>query len=160
ERLLARVNPALLYDTDDATHIPPPFTPRTPFQRWRRFDKVAEVLRLSRQVTVATPALAAYARAHTANVTVIPMAIDERRYAAIAAGRSTRPGAAPVTIGWTGTIGGFMYLESLAPVLAELAARADVRYCFMSGAWDQLRLKGLTYEAVPWTEQRELTVLA
>ena len=44
ERMLARRNPHLVYDTDDATYLRPGFTPKTPFQHLRRFDKVSEVV--------------------------------------------------------------------------------------------------------------------
>src|SRR5205807_8142642 len=62
ERVLLRRNGRLVYDTDDATYLRPAFTPNTPFQRLRRFDKVAEVVRSARWVSVATEPIAAWAR--------------------------------------------------------------------------------------------------
>jgi glycosyltransferase involved in cell wall biosynthesis len=160
ERLLRSVNPALLYDTDDATHIPPPFAPRNAFQRLRRFDKVSEVIRISRQVTVASPELADYARQFNPRVSLVPMAIDWARYEPVAVQRSSWRVSDQVVIGWTGTPGGFLYLEDLAPVLRRVAQRVRVRYQFVSGGWARMRLIGLAHEAVPWTCANELTTLA
>ncbi|GAC1403450.1 MAG: hypothetical protein NVSMB65_20140 [Chloroflexota bacterium] len=41
-----------MYDTDDATYLRPAFTPNTPFQKLRRFDKVARVVASARWVSV------------------------------------------------------------------------------------------------------------
>ena len=87
ERALFRRNPHLVYDTDDATYLRPSFTPTTPFQRLRRFDKVAEVVRHARWVSVATEPIAAWAREYNQHVSVVPMAVDLRVYDAFARGR-------------------------------------------------------------------------
>ena len=58
ERLLARRTVHLVYDTDDATYLRPAFTPNTPFQRLRRFDKVAELVSQARWVSVASEPIA------------------------------------------------------------------------------------------------------
>lgn len=160
ERLLHRMNSRLLYDTDDATHIRPPFTPNTVFQRLRRFNKVAEVLSLCRQVTVATPALAEYARRFNPHVTVIPMAIHWQVYSEVVERRNAKVRGEGVTVGWTGTAGGFIYLRDIAPALARVAERVPVCFRFMSGSWRQLRLDGVQYDAVPWSRATELETLA
>src|ERR1700687_1479504 len=100
ERLLALRSSRLVYDTDDATYLRPAFTPNTPFQRLRRFDKVAEVVSRARWVSVATEPIAEWARGHNANVSVVPMAVDLAEY-----DRTRRPPgpADPVVLGWAGT---------------------------------------------------------
>ena len=69
-----------MYDTDDATYLRPAFTPNTPFQRLRRFDKVAEVVASARWVSVATEPIAVWARHYNPNVSVVPMAVDLAEY--------------------------------------------------------------------------------
>src|ERR1051326_2941422 len=68
EGLLARRSSRLVYDTDDATYLRPGFTPNTPFQRLRRFDKVVEVVASARWVSVATEPIASWARRYNPNV--------------------------------------------------------------------------------------------
>src|SRR5579864_1632550 len=120
ERTLAQRNPRLVYDTDDATYLRPVFTPDTPFQRLRRFDKVAEVVRRARWVSAATEPIAAWVRQHNSNVTVVPMALDLPPYNRA---REQADRGGPLVIGWAGTAGGLQYFRTLAPVLTELAEK-------------------------------------
>jgi glycosyltransferase involved in cell wall biosynthesis len=147
ERLLRARNPAIVYDTDDATYERPVFTPSTPFQRWRRFDKVVEVVRQARAVSVATEPLAAWARRYTDRVSVVPMALDLRRYAPL---RRCAPVSEPVVIGWMGTGGGIRYLEALAPVLRDLARSVPIRVRVVSGAADAVTLTGVPVDRRRW----------
>jgi glycosyltransferase involved in cell wall biosynthesis len=153
ERLLARRSSRLVYDTDDAAYLRPAFTPNTPFQRLRRFDKVAEVVARARWVSVATAPIAAWARQYNPNVSVVPMAVDLAEYdRGCAASRSD-----PVILGWAGTAGGLRYLEALAPVLRELAGRRSIVVRVISGGYRDVRLPGVPLEARPW---RAATALA
>ena len=165
ERLLRRVNPRIVFDTDDAVHLRPSFTPNTPFQRFRRFDKVAEVVRHARWVSVATEPIAAWARQHNPHVTMVPMALDLVRYdaARLKHGRCAQvpaPGDQNLVLGWTGTGGGVRYLESIAPVLRQIAARFPAQVRVVSGAYDKVHLPGVPLDARPWRAETALDGLA
>jgi glycosyltransferase involved in cell wall biosynthesis len=149
ERLLQRNNANLVYDTDDATYLKPSFTPSTPFQRLRRFDKVADVVRHARWVSVATEPIAAWVRQYNANVSVVPMALDLNAYVP----RPSRS-AVPVVLGWAGTAGGLRYLEALAPVLRALGDKALVRV--VSGGFQSVQLPGVALEPRPWQHIQDL----
>ncbi len=153
ERLLRRRNPAIVYDTDDATYERPVFTPSTPFQRWRRFDKVVEVVRQARAVSVATEPLAVWARLHNDHVSVVPMALDLRRYAPL---RRCEPVSEPVVLGWMGTGGGLRYLEALAPVLRDLARTVPIRVRVVSGSADAVNLPGVPVDRRRWQPRTAL----
>jgi len=157
ERLLARRNPNLVYDTDDATYLRPVFTPNTPFQRWRRFDKVAEVVGRARWVSVASEPIAAWARRHNSNVSVVPMAVDLAEYDR--ARRPPRP-ADPVVLGWAGTAGGLRYLEALAPVLRQVAERHPIVVRVISGGFARVCLPDVPVDARPWRADSALNDLA
>jgi len=157
ERLLARRNAHLVYDTDDATYLRPAFTPNTPFQRLRRFDKVAEVVARARWVSVATEPIARWARRHNAHVSVVPMAVDLLAY-----DRVRRPPAQrePVVLGWAGTAAGVRYLEALAPVLQQVAARYPIVVRVISGGFARVCLPGVPVDARPWRAESALEDLA
>lgn len=157
ERLLARRSAHLVYDTDDATYLRPAFTPNTPFQRLRRFDKVAEVVKRARWVSVASEPIAAWARKYNANVSVVPMAVDLAEYDR--ARRPPRP-ADPVILGWAGTAGGLHYLEALAPVLRQVAARHQIVVRVISGGFARVCLPDVPVDAQPWRAQSALVDLA
>jgi glycosyltransferase involved in cell wall biosynthesis len=157
ERALLRRNSHLVYDTDDATYLRPSFTPNTPFQRLRRFDKVAEVVRHARWVSAATEPIAAWARALNPRVSVVPMAVDLALYDAAA-----RPPAAahPVVLGWAGTAGGLRYLHSLQPVLARLALEQNILVRVISGGYRRVALANVPVDVRPWRAADHLTQLA
>ena len=153
ERLLAQHAAPLVYDTDDATYLRPGFTPKTPFQRLRRFDKVAEVVGRAAWVSAATPAIADWARRYNPNVSVVPMAVDLAEYDRARAGKHQ---VGPLVIGWTGTAGGLGYLQRLAPVLAEITSRHDVVVRVVSGGYRRVCLPGVRVEARPWRTLRDI----
>ncbi len=157
ERLLARRTARLVYDTDDATYLRPAFTPNTPFQRLRRFDKVAEVVRRARWVSVASEPIAAWARRYNPNVSVVPMAVDLAEY-----DRARRPPgqADPIVLGWAGTAGGLRYLEALAPVLRQVAARHPIVVRVISGGYARVCLPDVPVDARPWRAESALDDLA
>jgi glycosyltransferase involved in cell wall biosynthesis len=159
ERMLMRRNARLVYDTDDATYLRPVFTPNTPFQKLRRFDKVAQVVRRARWVSVATPAIAEWARGYNSNVSVVPMAVDLAEYDRARVLAASRPGD-PLVIGWAGTAGGLGYVRSLGPVLAEVCSRHDVVVRVLSGGYRELCLPGVRLEARPWHAASGLAEMA
>jgi glycosyltransferase involved in cell wall biosynthesis len=158
ERLLVRRNSRLVYDTDDATYLRPSFTPNTPFQRLRRFDKVEQVVRRATWVSVATEPIAAWARAFTSNVSVVPMAVDLREYDQ--ARGVHREAGGPVVIGWAGTAGGLRYLTALAPVLQDISFRHDIVVRVLSGGYRQVALPGVRLDARPWRAETALQDMA
>jgi glycosyltransferase involved in cell wall biosynthesis len=150
ERLLARRSSRLVYDTDDATYLRPAFTPNTPFQRLRRFDKFAQVVSRARWVSVATEPIAAWARRYNPNVSVVPMAVDLAEYDRVGCRPVSRPVGARTVLGWAGTAGGLRYLEALAPVLREIADRRSIVLRAISGGYRDVCLPGVPVEARPW----------
>jgi glycosyltransferase involved in cell wall biosynthesis len=159
ERLLAHRNPRLVYDTDDATYLRPVFTPNTPFQKLRRFDKVAEVVARAAWVSAATPAIAEWARRYNANVSVVPMAVDLAEYDRARAIAFHRP-AGPLVLGWAGTAGGLGYLKRMGAVLAEICAANDVVVRIVSGGYRELCLPGVRLDARPWHSATGLADMA
>jgi glycosyltransferase involved in cell wall biosynthesis len=154
ERLLLRRNPRLVYDTDDATYLRPAFTPKTPFQRLRHFDKVVDVVRAARWVSVATEPIAAWARQFNRHVTLVPMALDLAEYERARGGASR--GEGQLVLGWAGTAGGLRYLEKLGAVLRELSARHDVLVRVTSGGYRNVQLPGVRVDARPWRGLAEM----
>jgi glycosyltransferase involved in cell wall biosynthesis len=157
ERMLARRNAHLVYDTDDATYLRPAFTPHTVFQRLRRFDKVAQVAAQARWVSVATQPIADWARRYNANVSVVPMAVDLAEYDRV---RRAPRASDPVVLGWAGTAGGLRYLEALAPVLRQLAERHSIVVRVISGGFAHVCLPGVPLDARPWRAESALRDLA
>jgi glycosyltransferase involved in cell wall biosynthesis len=162
ERLLASRGPRLVYDTDDATYLRPGFTPKTPFQRLRHFDKVIDVVTGARWVSAATQPIADWARRYNSNVSVVPMAVDLAEYDRARALARTERGddSGRVVIGWAGTAGGLRYLHALAPALRDLSAQHRLVLRVISGGYRGVCLPGLTVDARPWRPSRGLLDMA
>jgi glycosyltransferase involved in cell wall biosynthesis len=152
ERLLAARNARLVYDTDDATYLRPGFTPNTPFQRLRRFDKVIDVVTRARWVSVATEPIAEWARPYNPHVSVVPMAVDLAEYdrARALARTAPRDDRGQIVIGWAGTAGGIRYLRALAPALRELSMQHRLVVRVVSGGYRGVCLPGVVVDARPW----------
>jgi glycosyltransferase involved in cell wall biosynthesis len=156
-RLLAR-NPNLVYDVDDATYLRPSFTPNTVFQRLRRFDKVADIVRRAHWVSAATEPIASWARTLNQRVQVVPMAVDPVPYRA--ARRRVANDGIPVVLGWAGTTGGVRYLEALGPVLRQLAEKHSILVRVVSGGYRSVCLPGVPLDARPWRPESQLVDIA
>lgn len=118
ERLLARLNPRLVYDFDDAVDLPPPHlaSPGYRFHDWSKFTKIAH---LARHLLAASPRLAERAAATGTPTTVLPTPVDTDRIRPATRDEPRRP----ATLGWIGNGGNLYYLDGIARVLAEIQQR-------------------------------------
>lgn len=160
ERLLWSVQPRVVYDADDATFLRPAFTPRTVFQKLRRFDKVADVVRRSRWVSVSTEPIAAWARRFNPRVSVVPMAVDPAEYDLA---RRTVPchAAGPrVVLGWAGTPGGLAYVQRMAAPLRSVNRGTPIALRIITGQRPALLLPEVPWRWVPWSPESNLQDMA
>ncbi len=153
ESIIAASGVPIVYDFDDAIFLPNVSEANRVIHFLKAPGRVKTILRHSRRVTVGNEFLAAYARQYNNHVTVIPTVVDTTRFV-------PRP-AAPVdrdrklVIGWVGSPTTFAYLESIAPVLREVAARQPFTLR-VSGAGRPVRFPGVDVEEVPWSLQNEV----
>jgi glycosyltransferase involved in cell wall biosynthesis len=113
-------------------------------------SKTRAACRMAAHVTCGNEYLASYARQLNNNVTVIPTTIDTAAY-------EVKPRAAneiPV-IGWTGSHSTLAHLETLAPVLRELARQEKFRLRVISSK-DDYRMGGAEVESLAWTSRTEV----
>jgi glycosyltransferase involved in cell wall biosynthesis len=149
ERLAALLNRRLIYEFDDAMHLRPPFA--SDGYRWVDLNAPAEILRKSRAAVVGSPWLVEFASRHCDCVRVIPTCLDTD---ALPVRLSENH---PLVVGWIGTRGGFLYLNELAPVIAELQREHGFVFRVVSnGTFDA---DGLVVENIPWSESRERELL-
>jgi glycosyltransferase involved in cell wall biosynthesis len=124
ERLLARLNPRLVYDFYDTLWIDHRRKAVQPSRvaRWLNpADKIEEIIRIARVVTVSNEPLAEFARLHHRDVRILPVmlepdAFEPRRH----------ENRSPVVLGWSGGRGNLGRLLALAPALQRLAANRDI----------------------------------
>ena len=146
----------IVYDFDDAIFLPAVSDANKAISFLKYPGRVAQILRRSRRVVVGNEFLAAYARTHNPAVTVIPTAVDTDRFAP----RKDAPAAGAVrelVVGWIGSPTTFPYLEQLADVLRQVAARRPFTLK-VSGAGQPVRFPGLKVVEVPWSLAEEVSL--
>ena len=131
-RLLVRLNPALVFDFDDALFTLPELRPR--------FDAVCEA---AVEVVAGSAELAG---ALDRRATVVPTVVEPGDYTL------AEHGDRPLRVGWIGTAGNLPYLEVVRPALAgfELAVISSA-----APAWPELRV-----HHVPWRLESAAAELA
>lgn len=147
-RILASGKP-VIYDVDDALHIPPSHF-RSIGHRIRRFDKAEMIARTARAVVVSSAELEAWARPIARHVVRIPTPVDTDRYRPLVG----PPRNDPPIVGWTGTAGNLAHLESIRPALARLHRERSLRVVVI-GERPPSTWAGLPVEFIPWSQEAE-----
>lgn len=158
---LARINPRLVFDFDDALFARPSDIREEAFaagaeQQARRLHYS---LRRARLVVAGNHFLAAYALRINPRVAVIPTAIDLARLPA----RGPRAAPAQVAIGWTGRSATVGYLDLVAPAISALERRRHGRFVLrvVADGVDRrpLRIADVSVDNIVWTPEAEYTVI-
>lgn len=151
ERALLARHRAVVYDTDDALHVPQPGRSTSVFQRLRPLAKYDDFTRGVAAVFVASDELAKHVRLLNPHCEVFPMTIDVARYAAA---RTRRTREHPVVVGWSGGKTSLRYLELIRdPLRAAVDAGAVIRV--ITGAPEAVPNLGVPVEIVRWTAECE-----
>jgi glycosyltransferase involved in cell wall biosynthesis len=157
ERAIARRGIPIVHDFDDAIFLPNVSEANKAISFLKQStSRPAEIIGLSRHVMVGNEFLAAYARRFNPRVTVVPTAVDTTRFAPRPAG--SRP-SGPLVVGWIGSPTTLHYLESIAPILREVAARHPFVLKVSSGS-RPVRFPGVSVQDVPWSLDQEVTLFS
>jgi glycosyltransferase involved in cell wall biosynthesis len=143
----------MVLDLDDATYVS--YTSPTYGSLGRRlkwFSKTDDLIRWAGIVTCGNRSIAEYVASKGTAARVIPTVVDTEVFRP-AAGRSKDT---PVVLGWIGTHSTFPYLESIFPVLEELAKIHRFQLKVVGAGKDKIRIPGIEVENVPWKLEREI----
>lgn len=156
ERIAAASGRPVIFDFDDAIYLLHT-SGGNRLAGWMKCPgKTAAICRLSRHVVAGNAHLAAYARQHNSQVTVIPSSVDTDRYHPRR--RTQKAASNRVVVGWTGSSTSQTYLELFAPILARIAARPEVELRIHSDR--EPDLPGIRFVWRRWDHATELDELA
>lgn len=154
EWLAARVfKRPMVLDLDDATYVPytsPTYGSLGSALKW--FSKTDDLIRWAKIVTCGNRAIAEYVSGKGATARVIPTVVDLEVFRP--AKRAVDEG--PLVLGWVGTHSTFPYLESIFPVLQELAQKYRFRLKIVGAGRDQITIAGVKVENLKWQLDREV----
>ncbi len=155
ERLLFALGKRVVYDIDDAIHIPKTSKVNRLASglRWR--SKVTMITRKSARVSVVNEFMRDWALQHRDEAVLIPTTIDTNYH--------RRSGArvalnTPVRLGWTGTHSTAYFLEIIRPALVALQKTHSFTFrviCDVDPGFPELQ----SYEFVRWTKANEIADL-
>jgi glycosyltransferase involved in cell wall biosynthesis len=150
EKLIARSGVPLVFDFDDAIHVPyisPTFGKLASLVKCPQ--KTPATIALSRAIVAGNRHLEDYARALNPNVVLVPTVVDTE----VVCPAEKKTGE-PLVLGWMGTHSTFPYLETLFPVLQNLAKRHDF-ILRVIGAGRDAQLDGVQVDNRRWNLESE-----
>ncbi|MFH1996805.1 MAG: glycosyltransferase family 4 protein [Candidatus Omnitrophota bacterium] len=125
ESILFRMGKPFVFDFDDAIFLPNTSEHNIPFERFKRPNKVAKIIRMSHQVIAGNEYLKEYAARFNRNVVVIPSSIDTEKYLPA----KKNAGDDEIVIGWIGSNTTKVFLYDLEDTLKDLLGRyRNVRF--------------------------------
>ena len=140
EPWLARRNPRLIFDFDDAIFVGP------------RDGKLRKILPRFAWVTAGNAYLAEYARQHNANVSILPTVVDTGKFRPAA---ERAPG--PLRVGWSGSRSTLEHcLPLLEGVITRLSREEDFEFVVIAEVAPEIRWTGVKVCYIPWTAQSEV----
>jgi glycosyltransferase involved in cell wall biosynthesis len=143
----------LVLDLDDATYVSytsPTYGRLASSLKW--FSKTDDLIRWAKIVTCGNRLIAEYVTGKGTEARVIPTVVDTERF------RPAPPKVErePPVLGWIGTHSTFQYLESIFPVLQELARTHRFRLKVVGAGKQTLELPGVEIESLEWSLEREI----
>jgi glycosyltransferase involved in cell wall biosynthesis len=153
EWLVTRVTKCpMVLDLDDATYVSytsPTYGRIGKAVKW--FSKTDDLIHWATLVTCGNDAIAEYVASKGAVARVIPTVVDTDKFRPV-----VRKSEEPV-LGWIGTHSTFPYLESIFPVLQELATSHRLRLKVVGGGKEQISIPSVEVENLPWNLEREVS---
>jgi glycosyltransferase involved in cell wall biosynthesis len=143
----------MVLDLDDATYVTytsPTYGKFGQALKW--VGKTDYLIRWARVVTCGNRSIAEYVESKGARARIIPTVVDT----ALFQPAPRRAGGDPVVIGWIGTHSTFPYLESIFPVLSELAKMFEFRLKIVGAGKDEVSVPEVEVENLPWKLAREV----
>lgn len=143
----------MVLDLDDATYVSytsPTYGSVGKALKW--FSKTDDLIRWASIVTCGNHAIADYVSGKGATARIIPTVVDTEVFRPAA--RSTETG--PVVLGWIGTHSTFPYLQTIFPVLTELAKTRKFSLKVVGAGSDKIDIAGVEVENLPWSLEREV----
>ena len=143
----------MVLDLDDATYVSytsPTYGGLGKALKW--FTKTDDLIKWSALVTCGNRYIAEYVSSKGVQARIIPTVVDTDVFRP-----APRPSAdTPVVLGWFGTHSTFPYLESIFPVLRELANRHEFLLKVVGAGKDEPSIPGVRVENATWEMGREV----
>lgn len=143
----------MVLDLDDATYVSytsPTYGGLGKALKWS--GKTDDLIRWATVVTCGNRGIAEYVSSKGTRARIIPTVVDPNVFRP----NPDRTSGDQIVVGWIGTHSTFPYLESIFPVLSDLASRHKFRLKVVGAGQDTVTLSGVEVENLPWRIDREV----
>jgi glycosyltransferase involved in cell wall biosynthesis len=144
----------MVLDLDDATYVryvSPTYGRLGSALKW--FRKTDDLIRWSSVVTCGNRFIAEYVRSRGARAVVVPTVVDTDLFRPR---ERPRAGDGVPVLGWIGTHSTYPYLETVFPVLRQLARSHKFRLKVIGAGRERIDLEGVEVENLKWSLRREV----
>ena len=118
ETLLVRLKKPFIFDFDDAIFLPTVSRPNNFIERYKKPDKITDIIKMSKCVIAGNHYLADFALRYNRSVYVIPTPIDTESYYP-----NKKDHRDEVIIGWIGSVTTSSFLNSMKNIFIQLSKR-------------------------------------
>lgn len=142
----------MVLDLDDATYVSytsPTYGRLGKTLKW--FSKTDDLIRWASVVTCGNRSIAEYAESKGATARIIPTVVDTKVFRPLAKTTGDK-----LVLGWIGTHSTFPYLESIFPVLQDLARSQPFSLKIVGAGKSAVEIPGVTVENLEWNLEREV----
>ena len=143
----------MVLDLDDATYVSytsPTYGGIGKALKW--FSKTDDLIRWAAVVTCGNRSIAEYVSSKGARARIIPTVVDTDVFRPMPRHTADKL----IVLGWIGTHSTFPYLESLFPVLQELAKSHDFQLKIVGSGRNEITIPGIKVENLVWKLEREV----
>ena len=151
ERLVRLIGRPIVLDLDDATYVAydsPVYGRFAKALKWP--GKTDRLIRWAEAVIAGSETVAAHVEAAGTRATVVPTIVDLDAFRPSESERTT-----PV-LGWVGTHSTYPFVESLFPLLSELAREHNFSVRIVGSARERIEIPGVHVEAKRWELEDEI----
>jgi len=142
----------MVLDLDDATYVSytsPTYGRLGKALKW--FSKTDDLIQWADIVTCGNRAIAEYAESKGATTRIIPTVVDTDVFVP-----RPRVSQEPVVLGWIGTHSTFPYLQTIFPVLQDLAKSHRFKVKIVGAGTGRANISGIEVEYLEWNLEREV----
>lgn len=142
----------MVLDLDDATYVSytsPTYGSLGKALKWA--GKTDELIRWASVVTCGNRNIAEYVKSKGATARIIPTVVNTEVFQPAPKMRHGRP-----VLGWIGTHSTFPYLETIFPVLQDLAKTHRFKLKIVGAGVEEVNIPGLDVENLEWKLEREV----
>jgi len=154
EWLCARaIKRPMVLDLDDATYVSytsPTYGSLGKVLKW--FSKTDDFIRWATIVTCGNRGIAEYVAAKGTEARIVPTVVDNSVFQPV----PEQTARDPIVLGWIGTHSTYPYLESIFPVLSDLARTHKFRLKVVGAGKENVAVPGVEVENLTWEIDREV----